>query len=61
MATITLEAHTLDTRTGEWCDSCGSDGLASVTCVLVNADTLAVLGRFVGAMCESCGHESVHR
>lgn len=61
MATITIEAHTLDTRTGEWCDSCALPSRVEVDVAIVASDSLRVLARATGSLCATCGVEDVTR
>lgn len=61
MLTVTFEAHELDTRTGIWCPTCALPSVVEVDVALVLADTLHVLHRVTGSLCESCGAEDVTR
>lgn len=61
MATITIEAHTLDTRTGEWCDICATPSRLAVDVAIVASDSLRVLARATGSLCTGCLDEQVWR
>lgn len=61
MATTSIEVHTLASRAGLPCPSCDSFGLVEVDLVLADAESLAVIGRYMASECQSCGADEVTR
>ena len=59
--TVSIEAHKLRTRTGEWCDTCLTWSTTSVDVALVDTGSLRVLARFTGSGCTTCGTTDVVR
>lgn len=51
---VTLEAHTLDIRTGLWCDSCALPSVVEADIALVWQRSLRVFGRFTKSICMEC-------
>lgn len=60
-ATLHYEAHITEIRSGLWCDACDGTLLAEVDIAFVHPDTLEVMARAGGRLCESCGFEEHYR
>lgn len=58
---VTIEAHELTTRTGLWCERCGTHSATSTDVALVAADSLRVLTHATGEHCASCDSLNVTR
>lgn len=48
---VELEVHTVDVRTGLWCETCQLPSVIEADMVIVSGDTLKVIARKTGAMC----------
>lgn len=59
--TVTLEAHEIASRSGLWCPSCHTDSMTSVTVAIADADSLQVITRATGTVCEHCGDSAIYR
>lgn len=55
MASLLLEVHVIDRRTGVWCDHCLLPSVVEIDASLVNPSTLHVLARSTCWACHDCG------
>ncbi len=58
---LPIEAHVLDTRTGEWCDRCALPSVVEVDVALVGSHSLRIIGRYTGSLCSDCGASDLTR
>lgn len=57
---VELEVHTIDVRTGLWCDVCSLPSRVEADMLIVGRQSLRVIARKTGSMCPEHEHEHEH-